>query len=71
MAIHLEVHNHLVTDGKCRESLEETGRLIAKEVDRMFDTKMFVISLSANKTFLARHLLDDCSDGKMELLKGE
>jgi hypothetical protein len=32
---------------------------------------MFAISLSASKTFLARHLLDDCNDGKMELMKGE
>jgi hypothetical protein len=32
---------------------------------------MYAISRSANKTFLARHLLDDYSDGKMEFLKGE
>jgi hypothetical protein len=32
---------------------------------------MFVISLSVSKTLLAGHLLDDYSDGKVELLKGE
>ncbi len=32
--IHLGVHNHPVVDGKCRESIEETKRLIAKEVCR-------------------------------------
>jgi len=32
---------------------------------------MFAISLSASKTFLARHLLDDYSDGKVEFFKGE
>jgi hypothetical protein len=53
------------------ESLEETKRLIVEEVNRTPDTKMFAISLSANKTFLARHLLNECSDGKVELLKGE
>jgi hypothetical protein len=30
-----------------------------------------VISFNANKTFLASYLLDDYSDGTMELLKGE
>jgi hypothetical protein len=65
------VHNHLIADGKCEESLEETRRLIIEEVNRTPDVKIFVISLSANKTFLARHLFNDNSDGKMELLKGE
>jgi hypothetical protein len=32
--IHLGVHNHLVTNGKCRELVKETRRLIAKEVDQ-------------------------------------
>jgi hypothetical protein len=36
----------------------------------MPNVKMFVIFLSANKT-LARHLLNDCSNGKVELLKNE
>jgi hypothetical protein len=35
--IHLGVHNHPIGDGKCMESLEETKRLIAKEVVYMFD----------------------------------
>ncbi len=71
MAILLGVHNHLVEDGKWKESLEETRRFIIEEVDRMHDVKMFAISLNASKTFLARHLLDDYSDGKMEFFKGE
>ncbi len=71
MAIHLGVHNYLVVDGKCKESLEETRRLITKEVVHMPNVNMSVISLSASKTLLAGHLLDDCSDGKVELLKGE
>ncbi len=37
----------------------------------MPNVKMFAISLSASKTFLARHMLDDYSDGKMEFFKGE
>jgi len=71
MKINLGVHNHHVANGKCMESLKETRRLIAKEVDCMLDTKMSMISLSANKTFLTKHLFDDCNNGKMQLLKGE
>jgi hypothetical protein len=69
--IHLGVHNHPVVDGKCKETLHEIRRLIIEEVDRMLDAKMFAISLNANKNFLAKHLLDDCKDGKVELFKGE
>jgi len=46
--------------------------LIIEGVDCMLDVKISLISLSASKTFLASYLLDDdCSDGIMELLKGE
>jgi hypothetical protein len=51
------------------EFLEETKRLIVEEVDYTLDTKMLAISLSASKTFWVGHLLDDCNNGKVELLK--
>jgi hypothetical protein len=50
VTIHLRVHNHPIANGKCREFLEETKRLIAKEVDCTPNKKMFAISLSASKT---------------------
>jgi len=56
VVIHLGVHNHLVADGKCHELNKETRRLIAEEVDRMFDVQISLISLSANKTFLVKLL---------------
>jgi hypothetical protein len=68
--IHLGVHNHLIVNGKCWESVEEIRRLIAKEVDHMHDAKIFVITLNANKT-LVNYLLHNSSDGIVELLKGE
>ncbi len=37
----------------------------------MHDANIFVNSLSANNTFLVRHLFNDCSDGITELFKGE
>jgi hypothetical protein len=69
--IHSRVHNHLVADGKCREFVDKIRRLIVEEVNHMHDANIFVNSLSANKTFLARHLFNDCSDGRAELFKGE
>ncbi len=71
MAIHLGVHKRPIVDGKCQEFMDETRRLIEEEVDCTPNAKIFVISLSANKTFLARHLLDDCNNGTMELFNGE
>jgi hypothetical protein len=69
--IHFSVHNHPIPDGKYREFVEETRRLIIEGVDCMLDAKISLISLSANKTFLASYLLDDYNDGIMELLKDE
>jgi hypothetical protein len=51
--------------------MDETRRLIAKEVDHTLDMKISTISLSASKSFLARHVLDDSGDGMVELLKDE
>jgi hypothetical protein len=67
--IHLSIHSHLVTNEKCWESVKETRRLIAEEMDRMSNAKISSISLTANKTFLANYLLDDSSDGKWSSLR--
>jgi hypothetical protein len=60
-----------MADGKCKESMDETKRLIVEEVNHMFDAKIYVISLGATKTFLPMHLLDDNGDGIVELLNNE
>jgi hypothetical protein len=60
-----------MADGKCKEFVDETRSLITEEVDRMPNVKIFMISLSAKKTFLAKHLLDDSGDGMVELLHNE
>jgi hypothetical protein len=49
----------------------ETKRRIIEDIDRTHDAKIFVISMSVNKTFLARHLLDDSGDDRVELLDYE
>ncbi len=71
MVIHLGVHNHPVTNGKCWEVVKEIRRLIIEKVDRMPNAKIFLMSLSASKTFLVNYLLDYSSDSTMELFKGE
>ncbi len=72
VVIHLHgVHKHLVANGKCKETMGETKRRIIEDIDRTHDAKIFVISMSVNKTFLARHLLDDSGDDRVELLDYE
>ncbi len=44
--------------------------MIAEEVVHTLDVKMSTISMNVSKT-LARHLLNDCSYGIVELFKGE
>jgi hypothetical protein len=60
-----------MVDGKCREFVDETKRLIVEEVDPMPNAKISTISLSASKTFLVTHLFDDSGDGLMDLFKGK
>jgi len=58
-------------DGKCKEFVDETKRLIAEEVNPIPNAKIFAISLSASKTFLATHLFNDSGDSLMDHLKGK
>jgi hypothetical protein len=37
-----------MADGKCKEFVDKTKRLIIKEVDRVPSAKIFMISLSAS-----------------------
>ncbi len=60
-----------MVNGKCREFVDKTRRLIVKEVDHTLDVKIFAISLGVSKTLLAMHLFDDSGDGIVELLNDE
>jgi hypothetical protein len=51
--------------------MDETRRLIVKEVDHTPNAKIFMITMSASKTFLVNHLLDDNGDGTVEFIDGE
>jgi hypothetical protein len=65
------VHKHLVVNGNCKETMDEIERWIIEHIDCTHDAKIFAISMSVNKTFLPKHLLDDSGDGIMELLDDE
>jgi len=43
--IHLGVHLHLITYGKCKEAMEETKMLIKDEVNQKLYGKIIGISL--------------------------
>jgi hypothetical protein len=60
-----------MANGKCKEFVEKTRRLIIEEVNHTPNVKIFVIWLGASKTFLATHLLDENGNGIVELLNGK
>jgi hypothetical protein len=66
--IHLGLHKQLMVHGKCRVFMDETRRLITKEVDPTPDVNIFVISLSVSKTFLTTYIFNDSGDGLMNIV---
>jgi hypothetical protein len=51
--------------------VDKTRRLLIKKVDRTLDAKIFVISMNANFTLLAKHMFNDYSNDIMEHFNGE
>jgi hypothetical protein len=51
--IHLGMHNHLVFDGICRQTLDTIFGLIAQEISKTPTAKNFAIALA--KLLLARN----------------
>jgi hypothetical protein len=45
--------------------------MVRKEVDQTPNINAFAITLASNKAFLFKHLLNDDSEGPMELMKGQ
>ncbi len=58
-------------NGKCREFVDNIRRLIIKDVDHSPNAKIYAISVSGSKTFLARHLFNDCNNGIVEPVNSE
>jgi hypothetical protein len=47
--------------------MEKTKMLIEEEVNETLDMKIFAISLSAIKSFFAKHLITNNGNGRLEL----
>jgi hypothetical protein len=55
--IHLGMHNHPVSDGICRETLDTIFGLIAQEVSKTPTSKNCTIAMAASKEFLDKYLI--------------
>ena len=68
--IHLDVHEHLVSNGTCRELLDMTYQCVAIEVMKTLTAKNSAIVMAASKKFLAEYLLKYPSNGEGHHLVG-
>jgi hypothetical protein len=69
--IHLGVHEHHVSNGTCRESLDMAYQCVANEVIKIPTAKNSAIVMAASKQFLADYLLKSPSNGEGHHLVGE
>jgi hypothetical protein len=68
--IHLEMHNHPVSDGICRETLDTISGLIAQEVSKTPTAKNSAIAMAASKEFLDKYLIHS-GPGPKKMLRGQ
>jgi hypothetical protein len=68
--IHLGMHNHPVSDGICRETLDTISGLIAQEVSKTPTTKNSAIAMAASKEFLDKYLIHS-GPGPKKMLRGK
>ncbi len=68
--IHLGLHFHSIVDYGCKKVVDESKKLIEEEVNRTPIAKIFAISLSASKSFLAKHLFNVNGDNNCKVFKG-
>jgi hypothetical protein len=68
VTIHLGTHEHPITEGMCKESLEEIKVLVEGQVSCTLDAKISTVALNTNKAFLAHHLFNENGEGHVEIL---
>jgi hypothetical protein len=69
VCIHLGMHNHLVSNGICRETLDTISGLIAQEVSKTPTAKTSAIAMAASKEFLDKYLIHNGPKPK-KMLRG-
>jgi hypothetical protein len=70
LCIHLGMHNHPVSDGIYRETLDTISGLIAQEVSKTPTTKNSAIAMAASKEFLDKYLIHS-GPGSKKMLRGQ
>jgi hypothetical protein len=68
--IHLGMHNHPVSDGICRETLDTISSLITQEVSKTPTAKNSTIAMAASKEFLDKYL-KHTGPGPKKMLRGQ
>jgi hypothetical protein len=68
--IHLGMHNHPVSDGIYRETLDSISGLIAQEVSKTPTAKNSAIAMAASKEFLDKYLIHT-GPGSKKMLRGQ
>jgi hypothetical protein len=69
LCIHLGMHNHLVSDGICQETIDTISSLVAQEVSKTLTAKNSAIAMAASKEFLDKYLIHS-GPGSKKMLWG-
>ena len=70
VCIHFSVHEHLVLNGICRESLDVTYQCVVNEVIKTSTTKNSTIVMATSKQLFIDYLLKSLSNGERYHLAG-
>jgi hypothetical protein len=68
--IHLGMHNHLVSDGVCQETIDTISSLVAQEVSKTPTAKNSTIAMVASKEFLDKYFIHN-GLGPKKMLRGQ
>ena len=68
--IHLRMHDHPISNGICRETLDAISSLIAQEVSKTPTTKNSAIAMAASKEFLNKYFIHS-GPGPKKMLRGQ
>jgi hypothetical protein len=63
------MHNHLVSDGICQETIDTISSLVAQEVSKTLTAKNSAIAMAASKEFLDKYLIHS-GPGSKKMLWG-
>jgi len=68
--MHLGTHDHLVVEVTLEKFSIQVKSLVTEEVFYTLEVIVSTLVLTASKTFLSEHLLNEDGEGLVEILKG-